>query len=581
LLLPSHRRALRDIVACRTATLGGHVQACDHCGTRQYSHHSCRNRHCPTCHGEQTQRWLERQRTRLLPCAYFLLTFTVPAELRALARAHQKIVYGVLMTAAAAALPTLTADPRYLGARPGLLAVLHTWTRALLYHPHVHMLVTAGGLRGCSTDQTWVRPRHTAFLVPGRALSRLFRGNVRAGLRKAGLLEQVPLAVWRHEWVVHVQHAGTGEKVLDYLARYVFRIPIVNSRLEQLEDGHVTFRYRDGQTGLIKRCTLDAVAFLGRFLQHVLPQGFTQVRHYGLFSPSRHDLLDQARKHLIAASVNPRQPIGPRSPPRPRPLRTAHRTRAARPAGSGCCTSSKPFARGVARHDHAATRPPAVPAGAASPGGGRRRRLSRGRPSRSQPAPARRSRAGSTVALTDHEPSRRFDTSSSDPRTALNLQTCRQRRDRVQHRLLPRLRAAKSLNSLDGLLSSKDDVDSGEHQFELGSDELASSFREVGLVQRHELGNVGDRLLREAGRARRKANVPRRRCPLQIACQGDADDGGDTASIERIALYDHDGTSEAWPGATWLWQVGPPDISLSDRHQSLRLRTRREAVRAN
>jgi hypothetical protein len=315
-LLPSHRRALRDIVACRTAVLGGHVQACDHCGTRQYSYHSCRNRHCPKCHGEQTQRWLERQRARLLPCAYFLLTFTLPAELRALARAHQKLVYGVLMTAAAAALLKLTADPRYLGARPGLLAVLHTWTRALLYHPHVHMLVTAGGLRGA--DQTWVRPRHAAFLVPGRALSRLFRGKVRAGLRKAGLLEQVPPAVWRHEWVVHVQPAGTGEKVLEYLARYVFRIALVNSRLEQFEHGQVTFRYREGRTGLIRRCTLDAVAFLGRFLQHVLPQGFTKVRHYGLFSPSHRALLAQAREQLITASTASRPdpaPIVPTTTP--------------------------------------------------------------------------------------------------------------------------------------------------------------------------------------------------------------------------------------------------------------------------
>jgi hypothetical protein len=318
-LLPSHRRALSDIAACRTAALGGHVQACDHCGTRQYSYHSCRNRHCPKCHGAQTQRWLDRQRARLLPCAYFLLTFTLPAELRALARAHQKLVYGVLMTAAAAALLKLTADPRYLGARPGLLAVLHTWTRALLYHPHVHVLVTAGGLRG--TDQTWVRPRHAAFLVPGRALSRLFRGKMRAGLRKAGLLEQVPRAVWRHEWVVHVQHAGTGAKVLEYLARYVFRIALVNSRLEQFEHGQVTFRYRDGRTGLMRRCTLDAGAFLGRFLQHVLPQGFTKVRHYGLFSPSRRDLLAQAREQLIVASAQSPADLAPiAAVPTPAPI---------------------------------------------------------------------------------------------------------------------------------------------------------------------------------------------------------------------------------------------------------------------
>jgi len=208
------------------------------------------------------------------------------------------------MTAAAAALLKLTADPRYLGARPGALAVLHTWTRALLYHPHVHMLVTAGGWH--DSDRTWVPPTHAAFLVPGRALSRLFRAKVRAGLRKAGLLDQVPPAVWSHEWVVHVQHAGTGAKVLDYLARYVFRIAIVNSRLEHFADGRVTFRYRDGRTGAITRCTLDAVSFLGRFLQHVLPQGFSKVRHYGLFSPSRHDLLAHARAQLVTASPSPR-----------------------------------------------------------------------------------------------------------------------------------------------------------------------------------------------------------------------------------------------------------------------------------
>ena len=296
LLHPAQLRALHDIAACRTATLGGHLQACDHCGTRQYSYHSCRNRHCPKCHRDQTQRWLEKQRARLLPCAYYLVTFTLPAELRSLARAHQKRVYGLLMTAAAAALLKLTADPRFLGARPGLLAVLHTWTRALLYHPHVHILVTAGGLH--RQLPIWVSPRHSRFLVPGRALSRLFRGKFGAGLRAAGLLDQVPATVWRTEWVVHLQHAGTGAKVLDYLARYVFRIALVNSRLERFADDHVTFRYRDGRTGTTKHCVLDAVTFLGRFLQHVLPDGFAKVRRYGLFSPSRHDLLAQARADL-------------------------------------------------------------------------------------------------------------------------------------------------------------------------------------------------------------------------------------------------------------------------------------------
>jgi Putative transposase/Transposase zinc-binding domain len=317
LLHPAQLRALHDIAACRTAAFGGHVQACDHCGTRQYSYHSCRNRHCPKCHGDQTQRWLDKQRARLLPCAYYLVTFTLPAELRGLARAHQKRVYGLLMTAAAAALLKLTADPRYLGARPGLLAVLHTWTRALLYHPHVHVLVTAGGLH--RQQHIWVPPRHPHFLVPGRALSRLFRGKFRAGLRTAGLLDQVPATVWRTEWVVHLQHAGTGAKVLDYLARYVFRIALVNSRLERFDDGHVTFRYRDGRTGTTKHCVLEAVTFRGRFLQHVLPDGFAKVRRSGLFSPSRKDLLAAARAQLATPSASP-SPLPPNdAPPLPAP----------------------------------------------------------------------------------------------------------------------------------------------------------------------------------------------------------------------------------------------------------------------
>jgi hypothetical protein len=228
------------------------------------------------------------------------------------------------------------------------------------------MLVTAGGLRGA--DQTWVRPRHAAFLVPGRALARLFRGKVRAGLRKAGLLEPVPAAVWRQEWVVHVQPAGTGEKVLEYLARYVFRIALVNSRLERFEDGQVTFRYRDGRTSLLQRCTLDAVAFLDRFLQHVLPPGFTKVRHYGLFSPSRRDLLAQAREQLLAAAATPSadslplDPVPTQLPPAPRP-------RAVRFAGSGCCTLSRPCPRADARHELPASRSPLDRSGAGAPRG--------------------------------------------------------------------------------------------------------------------------------------------------------------------------------------------------------------------
>ena len=180
------KRALRDIAACHTPFFGGHVYQCDHCREKVFSYHSCRNRSCPKCHQGQTQRWLTQQRDRLPPCSYFLVTFTLPAQLRPLARSHPKKIYGLLMKAAADALQTLARDPSFLGGRIGALAVLHTWTRAMLFHPHVHMLVTAGGL--AADGHSWVDPQHPRFLVPGPALSVIFRAKFCAGLKKAGLL---------------------------------------------------------------------------------------------------------------------------------------------------------------------------------------------------------------------------------------------------------------------------------------------------------------------------------------------------------------------------------------------------------
>ncbi len=178
-----------------------------------------------------------------MPCPHFLITVTLPSTLRALAFSHQALVYGALMRSAAAALQVLAADPRYVGAQVGCIAVLHTWTRALLYHPHVHLIVTAGGL---SADRTqWIAPKNPAFLVPVLALSVIVRAKMCAALKHAGLLGQVPPAVWTTPWVVHAQPAGDGVRVLDYLARYLFRVAITNSRLEQIDDDHVTFRYRE------------------------------------------------------------------------------------------------------------------------------------------------------------------------------------------------------------------------------------------------------------------------------------------------------------------------------------------------
>ena len=298
-LLPSQLRALQDIAACRTAYFGGHLQQCDHCARQVYAYHSCRNRHCPKCHGDQTARWLQQQEPRLLPGPYFLLTFTLPAELRSVAFAHQKIVYGLLLRCAAAALQKLALDPQYLGGRLGALAVLHTWTRELRYHPHVHLLVTGGAL---SPDgQQWLPSKHAAFLMPEGALALLFRAKLCAALKRAGFLPEVPRVVWRKQWVVNCKFAGQGRAVLHYLARYVFRVAISNSRLERFENGQVTFSYRDQQQ--LHRVTLPAEEFIRRFLRHTLPRSFAKVRYYGLFSPAARTQLQQARTLLTTTAV--------------------------------------------------------------------------------------------------------------------------------------------------------------------------------------------------------------------------------------------------------------------------------------
>jgi len=192
-----------------------------------------------------------------------------------------------------------------VGGRLAMLAVLHTWTRAMLYHPHVHLLVSAGGL--AKDRQHWVSARHPAFLVPGFALSKIFRGKFRAGLRKLALLGQVPSGVWQQNWVVHCQHAGQGQKVLDYLARYVFRIAITHSRIERFDQGQVTFRYRDYRSQQIQRVMLCAEEFIRRFFLHVLPRGLVKVRSYGLFSAHGADQLEQARS-LLALESSDAQP---------------------------------------------------------------------------------------------------------------------------------------------------------------------------------------------------------------------------------------------------------------------------------
>jgi hypothetical protein len=315
----SHLKAMAAIEQCRTEALGGHVYTCEDCAESRYSYHSCKNRHCPKCQNEAGQQWLARQTDLLLPVPYFMVTFTLPEGLRGLARSNQRQVYDLLFQASAAALQALAADPRFVGGQLGFLGVLQTWTGDLAYHPHVHYLVPGGALS--ADGQTWRRARN-AFFVHVKPLSRLFRAKFRAALQQAGLVQQVPPQVWRQEWVVHCQPVGSGQAALKYLAPYIFRVALSNHRLRKLQDGQVTFRYRERDTRRWKNCTLGAEEFIRRFLQHVLPHGFQKVRYYGLFSASQRPRLALARQLLglpdpadtHQTDLSPAQP-GPRPDP--------------------------------------------------------------------------------------------------------------------------------------------------------------------------------------------------------------------------------------------------------------------------
>jgi len=301
-LLPSHRRAMNDVVRCRTPALGGSLYRCDDCGALEYRYHSCRNRHCPKCQDDRAQEWLARLRDRLLPCDHYLLTFTLPQQLRALARSHQRFVYAALLREAAAAVLTLTKDPTWVGGTPGILAVLHTWSRTLEHHPHAHLLVTAGGLS--EDGSAWLKPAHPRFLLPGYMLSQIFRAKMRHALARSGLEGEVDPSVWERRWTVHVQQIGTGEHAALYLSRYIYRVALTNHRLESFAHSCVTFRYTHARTHETRRVTLPVNGFIARFLQHVLPRGFTKIRSSGLLSPSSRPQLDRARYLLQLHSLH-------------------------------------------------------------------------------------------------------------------------------------------------------------------------------------------------------------------------------------------------------------------------------------
>ena len=311
-------KAMRAIQTCRTPVLGGQRWECPRCNHTHWALHSCGNRHCPACGGDDARAWLRRQEALLLPVQYHLCTFTVPKELRHLIRSHPREGLALLFEASASALRDVCANPKWLGAQPGLTGVLHTNGRSLAYHPHVHYLATGGGL---APDGTWCTA-HAKFLVPVRALSTVFRARFRDGLRRRlpTVFAAVPAQTWTRDWVVHSQPVGDGRNALRYLARYIYRVALADSAITAHDGDTISFRYRDTQTKKVRRMTLPAMEFIRRFLQHVLPSGFVKVRHYGLHHPSRKRTLSLVRAMLCLLRGEPLpeapEPEAPLPPPR-------------------------------------------------------------------------------------------------------------------------------------------------------------------------------------------------------------------------------------------------------------------------
>jgi len=315
-------KVMTAIENCRTAALGGHVEACEDCGHWRIAYNSCRNRHCPKCQGAAARTWLAEREADLLPVGYFHVVFTLPAEIASIAFQNKAVVYDLLFRAASETMLTIAADPRHLGARIGITAVLHTWGSALTHHPHVHMVVPGGGI--ALDGSRWISSR-PAFLLPVRVLGKLFRrlfltrlvqlydaGKLAFFKALASLTER--RAFLRHlapvrkvRWVVYAKAPFAGpEAVLAYLSRYTHRVAISNRRLISFEENGVTFRYKDYRRSEPERQSIMTLAtdeFIRRFLSHVLPRGFHRIRHYGLLaSASRKTNLARARALLEVAA---------------------------------------------------------------------------------------------------------------------------------------------------------------------------------------------------------------------------------------------------------------------------------------
>ena len=300
-----HLRTLQALAKCRTAALGGHLDRCESCSHKRISYNSCRNRHCPKCQGLARERWKRAREADLLPVDYFHLVFTLPHQLNPLCIAHPKLIYNLLFQTAWQTIKTFADDPKYLGAKTGMTAILHTWGQNLSLHPHIHCILPAGGL---TRQGKWKAGKGKGkFLFPVKAMSKVFRAKLVAALRKMwkeGKLSEKNVkgqphrdedfktlchSLFRKPWVVYAKKPFSGpQQVIQYLARYTHRIAIANHRINKVEQGKVSFRAKDYRKGGKKKTLcLDAHEFLRRFALHILPRRFVRIRHFGLLAPNQ------------------------------------------------------------------------------------------------------------------------------------------------------------------------------------------------------------------------------------------------------------------------------------------------------
>jgi Putative transposase/Transposase zinc-binding domain len=293
--IPKHHiKTIKDITYCQTAFMGYHINQCPDCGATEKVFHSCRNRNCNRCQSAKSFHWVKGRQNDLLDVEYFHIVFTVPSELRPILRQHQKVGYHLLMKCAAESLQKLANDPHYVGAKPGITAILHTWSRSMSYHPHVHILCTGGGLS--SDHSSWIT-RKKAFLVPYGSLAKMFRGKLIASLKRQLPDVQIPYSVWDKPWVVDVKPVLCNpEVVVKYLARYIAKIAIDNCRLIRFKNDLVTFQYRSNKDAQSQEMTLNVFEFIRRYLQHVLPKAFVKIRYYGILHQSQRKLLSKTKQ---------------------------------------------------------------------------------------------------------------------------------------------------------------------------------------------------------------------------------------------------------------------------------------------